>query len=341
MNLKDHTSWKPQKIALLKGGWSSERAVSLESAKGTAQALTATGYEITEIDVTQDIPVLIQELLAVNPDVVFLNAIHGQYVEDGMIQSLLEMLGMPYTGSNVVTSAMAMDKNVTREMLLYYGLPMPKGIKVNIAQFFSAGDLPIPYPFVLKPLNEGSSVGVFIIRNAKDLQLAQQSWCYGIEGIIEEFIAGQELSIALLGAQPLGVLELEPLEGFYDYKAKYTSGVTRHHMPARLSEQDQEHAMILAAQTIKILGIQGVSRVDMRYDKSRESGQRHYILEANTLPGMTPLSIVPEIAAYAGYSYEQLCDWMVRNPIWPRENKLVKERYCKNLKGPAKVKAIF
>jgi D-alanine--D-alanine ligase len=333
-------SWKPSKVALLKGGWNSERAVSLESAKGTLKALTLLGYEVTEIEVTQDIPLLLQELLKASPDVVFLNALHGQYVEDGMIQSLFEMLGMPYTGSNVVASAMAMDKNVTREMLSYHGLPMPKGIKVNITQFFSAGNLVVPYPFVLKPLNEGSSVGVFIIHTADDLQQAQQSWCYGSEGIIEEFIAGQELSIALLDAQPLGVLELEPLEGFYDYKAKYTSGVTRHHMPARLDAQDQEYAMALAAKAIKILGIQGVSRVDMRYDKSRDNGQRHYILEANTLPGMTPLSIVPEIAAYAGYSYEQLCDWIVRNPVWPRENNLVKEKYYKNPNERATAKAI-
>jgi D-alanine-D-alanine ligase len=332
--------WKPNKVALLKGGWNSERAVSLESAKGTSKALTLLGYEVIEIEVTQDIPLLLQELLKASPDVVFLNALHGQYVEDGMIQSLLEMLGMPYTGSNVVASAMAMDKNVTREMLSYHGLPMPKGIKVNITQFFSAGDLVVPYPFVLKPLNEGSSVGVFIIHNADDLQQAQQLWFYGSEGIIEEFIAGQELSIALLDAQPLGVLELEPLEGFYDYKAKYTSGVTRHHMPARLDAQDQEYAMALAAKAIKILGIQGVSRVDMRYDKSRDNGQRHYILEANTLPGMTPLSIVPEIAAYAGYSYEQLCDWIVRNPVWPRENNLVKEKYYKNPDERATAKAI-
>tara|TARA_R110002095_G_scaffold205759_3_gene189331 strand:- start:308 stop:1315 length:1008 start_codon:yes stop_codon:yes gene_type:complete len=316
----------PKKVALLKGGWNSEREISLISAQGVLPALKKGGFTVLEIDVTRDIQALIQQLADFSPDVVFLNALHGQYVEDGMMQGLMEMLGYPYTGSDVVSSAIAFDKGRSRTLFEAHNVHIPKGYTLKSAGFFGQPQPDMPYPFVAKPLNEGSSVGVFIIQSLSDFKDAAQKWHYGETVLLEEYISGRELSIAFKGQKALGVLELCPKEGFYDYKAKYTDGLVEHVMPADLPKADYDSVMLMATQAVKALGVSGVSRVDMRFDEARPCGERAFVLEVNTLPGMTALSIVPEIAAYAGYDYETLCKWMVENPIWPQEKNLPQNR---------------
>lgn len=294
---------------------------------------------VLEIDVTRDIQGLIQQLADFSPDVVFLNALHGQYVEDGMLQGLMEMLGYPYTGSDVVSSAVAFDKGRSRALFEANDVRIPKGKLFVATDFFAhysaqkgslgsaqKGSPAFAYPFVAKPLNEGSSVGVFIIQTLADFEEAAQKWHYGETVLVEDYIAGRELSIAFKKQKALGVLELCPKEGFYDYKAKYTEGLVDHIMPATLSTADYEGVMAMATRAVKALGVSGVSRVDVRFDGTRPVGKRAFVLEVNTLPGMTPLSIVPEIAAYAGYDYETLCKWMVENPIWPQEKNLLQKQ---------------
>lgn len=320
-----------KKVALLKGGWNSEREVSLTSAQGILPALKAGGFQVIEIDVTRNIPALIQQLEDFGPDVVFLNALHGQYVEDGMLQGLMELLGYPYTGSDVVSSAVAFDKGRSRALFEVNNVRIPKGKTCVAADFFAQECSDFPYPFVVKPLNEGSSVGVFIIESLSDFRAAAQKWHYGQTVLVEEYIAGKELSIAFKGQQALGILELCPKEGFYDYKAKYTDGLVDHVMPADIPKGDYEAVMAMATRAVKALGVSGVSRVDVRFDGARPVGERAFVLEVNTLPGMTAISIVPEIAAYAGDDYETLCKWMVENPLWPQEKKCLQ-----NLQGGVK-----
>jgi len=313
----------PKKVALLKGGWNSERDVSLSSARGVLPALKEAGFTVLEIDVTRDIQALIQQLSDFAPDVVFLNALHGQYVEDGMMQGLMEMLGYPYTGSDVVSSAIAFDKGRSHALFKVDQISIPKGETLKAADFFAQDTPSFPYPFVAKPLNEGSSVGVFIIKTLADFKEAAQKWHYGETVLVEDYIPGRELSVAFKGTQALGILELCPKEGFYDYKAKYTDGLVVHVMPADLSKSDYGAVMSMATRAVKALGVAGVSRVDVRFDDNRPEGYRAFVLEVNTLPGMTALSIVPEIAAHAGYDYKTLCKWMVENPIWPQEKNLL------------------
>lgn len=310
-----------KRIALLKGGWNSEREVSLSSAKGVRVALDDLGYEVLEIDVTRDLNALIHALKSFNPDLVFMNALHGQYVEDGKLQSVLEILNYPYTGSNVAASAMAMDKSITRTMLEQKGVRIPKGLKYRAELLFSkAIDLP-EVPLVIKPVSEGSSVGVFMINTPADLDVVAKAWCYGDTLILEEYIPGLELSVALLNENPLGVLELKPKSGFYDYRAKYTDGLTEHIMPSDIPENDRTQILNFSAQAVQALGVRGVSRVDLRYDPMRPSGERAFVLEVNTLPGMTPLSIVPDIAGTAGITFNQLVNWMIQNPTWPENHQ--------------------
>jgi D-alanine-D-alanine ligase len=308
---------RPRKIALLKGGWSGEREVSLASAPGCSKALKACGFEVLEIDVTQDIAALIATLKAFNPDVVFMNALHGRFVEDGALQSVIEILGYPYTGSGILASAMAMDKAVSRTLFEACGIPIPKGFKRRCAEIFQATLPPLPYPFVLKPVNDGSSLRVFIIKNELDLQRAKEHWDMGEYALVEEYIPGRELSVGLRGDEAWGVLELKYDREFFDYEAKYKEGASSHIVPAELPVDDYAWAMEYGQRAVKALGVEGVSRVDMRYDEARAPGQRLYILEINTLPGMTPLSQVPDIALHQGCSYQELCEWMVLNPIYP------------------------
>lgn len=317
------TQQRPERVAVLMGGWSGEREVSLTSGKACAAALSRKGFQVLPIDVTADIPAWMPQMLAFAPDVVFVNALHGIWVEDGCLQGLLEMLGLPYTNSGVLSSALAMDKVWTRRLLAQAGIPIPAG---DVYEFSALGDVPpMPYPFIMKPVNEGSSLGVSIIRSVEDFAAAKAAWSYGVRVLIEDYIPGREVSVAVLGGKALGMLELRPKEGFYDYAAKYVDGKTDHVMPADLPVDLYNEGLRFAEQAYRVLECQGAARVDMRFDDVREKPGNLYVLEINTQPGMTPLSILPEIAAYRNISFEDLLEWMVINPICPKENPHIKK----------------
>ncbi len=304
-----------QNIALLYGGFSAERAVSLTTGAGCATALEALGHKVTRIDVTRDIGALIGQLTAPKPDVVF-NALHGRFGEDGCVQGLLNMLAIPYTHSGVLASALAMDKPSAIDMFRAAGLPCVASKVVTLAEL-AAGD-PLPRPFVLKPTNEGSSVGVHIVKvgdNQNLVELMGADWPPDAPIMAEVYVPGRELSVAVMGDQALGVIELRPKAVFYDYNAKYTAGVSDHFMPAPIPPAIAEQAMAAALAAHRTLGCRGISRSDFRYDDTGvnnrgEPGQLA-LLELNSQPGMTPLSLVPEIAAYRGISFQDLMQWLV------------------------------
>ncbi len=294
-------------VAVLMGGTSAEREVSLESGRQCAAALREAGYNVTEIDVTADVSALV-DALTPRPDAVF-NALHGRMGEDGNIQGLLNLMGLPYTHSGVLASALAMDKAVARTVFEKEGMAVAKGRLATRDEILS-GDV-MPRPYVVKPNNEGSSVGIQIIRegaNGPDPD--------GIGDdimLVEEFIPGRELTVAVMGApgeepRPLAVTELRPTKGFYDYEAKYTDGITEHLVPAPVSDDLGARAMDWAARAHKALHCRGVSRSDFRYDDENDA---LVILEINTQPGMTRLSLVPEQAGYCGIAFPDLVSWMV------------------------------
>ena len=295
------------KIAVLMGGTSAERDVSLQSGHQCAAALRDAGYDVTEIDVTADITALIQALTP-RPDAVF-NALHGRAGEDGNIQGLLNLLGIPYTHSGLLASALAMDKAVARTMFEKEGLTVAKG-RLATREEILGGDI-LPRPYVVKPNNEGSSVGIQIIH---DGDMGPDPDAIDADTLlVEEFILGRELTVAVMGApgeepKPLAVTELRPKKGFYDYEAKYTDGVTEHLVPAPVSQGLGAKAMAWAAQAHKALNCRGVTRTDFRYDDSRDA---LVILELNTQPGMTQLSLVPEQASHCGIAFPELVSWMV------------------------------
>jgi D-alanine-D-alanine ligase len=292
------------KVVVLMGGWSAEREVSLTSGKGIAEACRALGHETIAIDMGHDIAARLAE---VKPDVVF-NALHGTPGEDGSVQGLLDLLGLPYTHSGVAASAIAIDKELTKRLLTPLGIRMPVG-KIVASESLYAGD-PLPRPYVLKPNNEGSSVGVAIVTAESNYGTpiardAEGPWRHYAELLAEPFIAGKELTVAVLDGEPLAVTELKPVQGFYDYDAKYTDGLTVHECPAQLPADVEASALAMAARAHAALGCRGVSRSDFRWDPAQgEAGL--YLLEINTQPGMTPLSLAPEQAKYRGISYEQL-----------------------------------
>lgn len=294
-------------IAVLMGGWSSEREVSLTSGEACAKALEARGYKVTRIDAGRN---LAEDLLRIKPDAVF-NALHGRWGEDGCVQGVLEVLGIPYTHSSVLASALAMDKPLAKTVLAAHDIPLPEGKMVRSEDVFKED--PLPRPYVLKASNEGSSVGVAIINGVKNYPHPIQPsipgpWSDYDMLLAEEFIPGRELSVAVLDGEALGVLELKPKSGFYDYDAKYTDGLTEHFMPAPVHSEITIQAMDLAAKAHVALGCRGVSRADFRYDDTAGEPGRLVMLEVNTQPGMTPLSIVPEIAAHRGIGFEELVE---------------------------------
>tara|TARA_Y100000588_G_scaffold88432_1_gene94398 strand:- start:603 stop:1517 length:915 start_codon:yes stop_codon:yes gene_type:complete len=295
-------------VTVLMGGWSAEREVSLASGAACADALNDAGYDVTQIDVNRNLKTLIDSLKPA-PDVVF-NALHGRFGEDGRIQSLLDILGLPYTHSGVLASALAMDKQSAKALFAARGIPCPEGKLLTIAEI---GDsMPLNPPFVVKPNNEGSSVGVMVIRQG-DNRVTFDNWPYGDDVLVEQYIDGRELTVAVIGDRALGVTELRPNVAFYDYEAKYTDGKTEHLCPAPIPDEITELAMEYAVLAHRALGCRGVSRSDFRYDDTESSPGRLYMLEVNTQPGMTPLSLVPEQAAHAGMSMSDLVAWMVEN----------------------------
>lgn len=284
-------------VAVLKGGWSAEREVSLSSGAACAKALRELGYNVTEIDVAPDIA---EVLKREKPDVVF-NALHGRYGEDGCIQGLLEILKIPYTHSGVMASSVAMDKPLAKVVFATVGLKVPVG-KVMTGEELLKGE-PMPRPYVVKPANEGSSVGVHIVREGDN-----RSWVmgHGDSWLVEEYIEGREITVAVLDGKPLGVTEIRPKSGFYDYENKYTDGKTEHLCPAPLTPKEYADVMQMALDAHNAIGCRGLTRSDFRYD-----GKDFYILEINTQPGMTSLSLSPEIAASVGISFNQLVQKLV------------------------------
>lgn len=297
-----------KRVAMLMGGWSAEREVSLVSGEACAAALEARGYQVTRIDLQRDLPALLAALEP-QPDVVF-NGLHGRWGEDGNIQGVLNILGLPYTHSGLLASAVAMDKAMAKKLFEAEGIPCPPGEVVTVARL-RAGPVMEP-PYVVKPVDEGSSVGVHIVQEG-DNWLPLDDWEADRVVLVEKYIAGRELTASVMGDRALGVTELRPHEGFYDYVAKYTGGKTDHLCPAPVSDEVTQMAMDYAVTAHKAVGCRGVSRADFRYDDTGKDPGDLYMLEVNTQPGMTPLSLVPEQAAHAGISFEDLMEWMVEN----------------------------
>ena len=297
------------RIAVLMGGRSAEREVSLSSGRGVMQALAQEGFEPISVD-PGDNPG--QQLFEAKPDAVF-NALHGRFGEDGSVQGLLELMRIPYTHSGVLSSALAMHKERTKDVYRAAGLPVVKSIVVDRREA-AARHLMEP-PYVVKPVNEGSSVGIFIIRkgdNRPPAELGSDTWNLSSEMMVEEFVPGRELTVAVMGQTPLGVTEITTELEFYDYEAKYAPNGSKHVLPAKIPPSVTADAMDLAVRAHQALGCRGVSRTDFRYDDTGEKS-RLILLETNTQPGMTPTSLVPEQAAHNGISYAKLCRWMVED----------------------------
>lgn len=288
----------PLHVAVLKGGWSAEREVSLTSGAAVEKALVALGHTVTAIDVGRDIA---EVLKATKPDVVF-NALHGRFGEDGCIQGILEVLEIPYTHSGVLASALAMDKPMAKQVFAQAGLRCAQG-GVFHKHDLIAGD-PMPRPYVVKPINEGSSVGVTIVFLEDDFAFNEENWGFGEFVLVESFIAGREIQVAVLDDAALGAIEIRLKDGFYDYEAKYTDGRAQHIMPAPLSKQKYDEVCGMALKAHRALGCRGLSRSDFRYNEAGDG--EFYILELNNQPGMTPLSLSPEIAAHVGISFNDL-----------------------------------
>ncbi len=298
-----------RRVALLMGGTSAEREVSLITGRACAEALRAQDYEVLEIEVGRDVAAVVAALTPA-PDVVF-NALHGRWGEDGCIQGLLELMHISYTHSGVIASALAMHKQVAKDILAAAGVASPEGLVVDRLSLRD-GD-PMARPYVVKPVNEGSSVGVKIVRQGDNLPVAEDSaWRFGDQVLVERFIPGRELTAGVMGDRALAVTELRPKQGFYDYEAKYTEGRCEHLVPAPLDLEVTEAALEIALIAHRQLGCRGVTRSDFRYD-DKKGVKGLYWLEINTQPGMTPMSLVPEQAAYRGISFAELCAWMVEN----------------------------
>jgi D-alanine-D-alanine ligase len=295
------------------GGWSSEREVSLTSGKGVADALESLGHSVTRIDMDCDVAFRLREA---NPDVVF-NALHGTPGEDGTVQGLLDLMGLKYTHSGLATSVIAIDKQLTKNQLVPHGIRMPGGMIVASESLYTAD--PLPRPFVLKPVNEGSSVGVAIVTEGGNYgdpigRDVEGPWRHFDHLLAEPFIKGRELTVAVLGDEPLAVTELKPKSGFYDYDAKYTDGLTTHVCPAQIPPEVAASAMAMAVKAHRLLGCKGTSRSDFRWDEEQgEAGL--YLLEVNTQPGMTPLSLVPEQARHIGMSYAELVQRIIEEAL--------------------------
>lgn len=291
------------------GGWSAEREISLRSGKACADALERQGFRVSRMDVARDIASV---LTATAPDVV-LNVLHGRPGEDGTIQGILEILQIPYSHSGVLASALAMQKDHAKSVLRAAGVAVPHGLVVS--RFAAARSHQLARPYVIKPIAEGSSVGVFIVTEQHThppQELNREDWAFGDNVLCEAYIPGQELTCAVMGERALDVIEIVSLVRFYDYEAKYAPGGSKHLLPAPLKPNVYQEVRRLALQAHQALGCRGVSRADFRYDE-RAGTQGLFCLEVNTQPGMTETSLVPELAAYAGITFEELVRWMVED----------------------------
>jgi D-alanine-D-alanine ligase len=296
-------------VAVLMGGWSAEREISLRSGKACAQALERLGFRVSAIDVERDIASV---LAAVAPDVV-LNLLHGRPGEDGTIQGILEVLQLPYSHSGVLASALAMQKDLAKTVLHAAGVPVPQGRVVS--RFEAARSHVLERPYVIKPIAEGSSVGVFIVTGDHahpPQELTREDWTFGDDVLCETYIPGLELTCAVMGERALDVIDIVPTVSFYDFEAKYAPGGSKHLLPAQIKPNVYQEVRRLALQAHQALGCRGVSRADFRYDE-RAGTAGLFCLEVNTQPGMTETSLVPELAAYAGITFEELVRWMVED----------------------------
>lgn len=298
-------------VAVLMGGLSAEREISLRSGAACAAALESEGYRVSRVDVGHDVAIRLTEL---KPDVAF-NALHGKFGEDGCMQGVLELLRIPYTHSGVLASSVAMKKDVAKLVMAAAGVPVPKGCVVDRREAAKGHVLKPPY--VLKPVSEGSSFGVFIVTEndpAPPAELSSPGWTHGDLMLAEQFIAGRELTCAVMGDRPLDVIEILAADGgWYDYNAKYAKGGSKHVLPANLKPNIYQDIQQLALEAHRALGCRGVSRADFRYDDRPGGTGELVVLEVNTQPGMTETSLVPEMAAYAGYSFGELVKWMVQD----------------------------
>jgi D-alanine-D-alanine ligase len=297
-------------VAVLMGGWSNERPVSLMSGKECAGALRRAGYEVTEIDVDRNIAHVLEDL---KPDVAF-NALHGPFGESGMVQGLLELMQLPYTHSGVMASAVAMNKHQSKILFKAAGIPVTDHLIVDRAD--AARRHVMPPPYVIKPISDGSSFGVFIVKRDQShppQEILREDWTGGEEIMVERFIPGRELTCAVMGDVALGVTEIVTDLSFYNYEAKYTQGGSRHIVPAPLTPVVYDKVQKMSLKAHAALGCRGVTRCDFRYNDQAGPDGELVCLEINTQPGMTEVSLVPELARHAGHSFEELCAWMVED----------------------------
>ena len=297
-------------VAVLMGGWSNERPVSLKSGAGCAQALRNAGYQVTEVDVGRDIA---NVLLALKPDVAF-NALHGPFGESGMIQGLLELMQLPYTHSGVLASALAMDKHQAKIVMKAAGIPVTDHVIVSRGE--AARNHVMATPYVIKPIADGSSFGVHIVKqgaNQPPQEILREDWNSGEEVMVERYIPGRELTCAVMGDVALGVTEIVTDLSFYNYEAKYAKGGSVHIIPAQLQPKIYDKVQKLSLAAHAALGCRGVTRSDFRYNDAAGPDGELVCLEINTQPGMTETSLVPEQALHAGHSYEDLVSWMVED----------------------------
>lgn len=298
-------------VAVLMGGWVNERPVSLSSGRDCAKALEEAGYKVTPIDVDRNIAAVLKD---VAPDVVF-NALHGPFGEDGCIQGVLEVMQIPYTHSGVMASALAMNKVKAKAVMSAAGVPVAEHCIVNRRDI--GREHPMKPPYVLKPINEGSSFGVLIVKEDQahpPQELTREDWPYPDVLMCERFVAGHELTCGVMGDKPLGVIDIIPMgHGFYDYDAKYAEGGSKHILPAKISPIVYQKIQTLAVMAHQALGCRGVSRADFRFDEREDGSGELICLEVNTQPGMTPTSLVPDMAAHEGMSFKDLVCWMVED----------------------------
>jgi D-alanine-D-alanine ligase len=298
-------------VAVLMGGWSAERPVSLNSGRGCADALEARGYRVSRIDVARDITEVLAKL---RPDIAF-NALHGRVGEDGTIQGVLEILRIPYTHSGVLASALAMQKDLAKTVLSAAGIPVAHGVTVDRREAAQRHVLTPPY--VLKPVAEGSSFGVVIVKRDRThppQEVGREDWPYGDRLLAERFVAGKELTCAVIRDRPTDIIEVQPVsEAFYGYDAKYSKGGSIHIIPAKVKPKIYHEVQELALRAHRALGCRGVSRSDFRWDDSIGEDGELVCLEVNTQPGMTETSLVPDMAAHAGMSFGELVEWMVED----------------------------
>jgi D-alanine-D-alanine ligase len=296
-----------RRILVLMGGISREREVSLVSGTAVADALRAKGHDVRTHDVTRDVAALVRAVTEFEPECVF-NALHGRYGEDGCIQGVLELMAVPYTHSGVRASAIAMDKPATKRVVEQAGIRTPRG-KVVRREDFAQGD-PLPRPFIVKPVDEGSTIGVKVVAEGDNRDWGDD-WTFGTQALVEEYIRGRELTVGIMGERALAVTEIRFEGSAFDYTAKYTAGHAEHVLPAPIPTQIYDAAMDAALTAHRSLGCDGISRSDFRYDDRRPGTDGLYFLEINTQPGFTPLSLVPEQARHLGIEFGALCEWLV------------------------------